>query len=77
MLHNIEHSIGSAYGAGTGVAVEIDGIKAGSTILAVVTKSPTSGNAVGRDPAAFTAADGSISSASIATTGLIVYCIWR
>lgn len=76
-MYNLEHSIGSAYGAGTSVAVEIDGIKSGSTILAVITKSPTSGNAVGRDPAAFTAADGSISSGSISTTGLIVYCIWR
>jgi hypothetical protein len=72
----IEHSIGSNRGAATSVAIGISGIRAASTILAVITRGVTGGAPTGRDPAAFTAAAGSISSGSIDTTNMFVLCVW-
>lgn len=74
----IEHSEGSALGADVGTPILISGIRATSTILAVVTRPlSTGGPGTGRDPAAFTPAAGAISSGSIDTAGLTVHCVWQ
>lgn len=74
----IEHSEGSAVGAATSQPIAISGIRAASTILAVITRPvATGGPGTGRNPASFTPAAGSISSGSIDTTGLYVHCVWQ
>jgi hypothetical protein len=74
----IEHSEGSGLGAGIGTPISVGGIRSTSTILAVITRpASTGGPGTGRDPAAFAVATGSISSGTIDTTGLIVYCVWQ
>lgn len=59
---------GSGAGAATGVAIPFGGIRTTSVLLAVVQHSGA-GGAVGLNPGAFTIANGSIQSATIATTG--------
>jgi hypothetical protein len=67
----IDHSIAPAHGAGTGVAIAVPGLLSTDTLLAVIStdKGDAGITVAGHNPGAFTAASGSMSSATVDTAG--------
>jgi hypothetical protein len=58
-----------AAGAATGVAISVPGIRAGSRLLAVIAHDVSNNVLTAHNPGAFVVGAGSITSASVNTTG--------
>ena len=69
------HSVVGAVGAGTGVAIPVSGIKTGNVLLAVI-KFTGTGAPTGLDPAAFSVGAGTITSATLNTSGNQLCVVW-
>ena len=65
-----------AVGAGTGVAIPVNGLRSGDVLLAVFRHSGP-GLAAGLDPGAFTVSANSIQSASVSTTGYMLAILYH
>lgn len=70
-----QHSIAGATGKAAGQAIAVPGVTADSVLLAVI-QYDTDGEIVGTDPADWTAGSGTITSASLNTTGYKLSVIW-
>lgn len=67
-LPGFETAIAQATGAATSTSIPVGGILSGSELLAVIEHDGGT-SVAGLDPAAFTASDGAIESASLDTSG--------
>jgi hypothetical protein len=73
-----DQHVASVHGAGTGVAIALPSMVSTDTIVAVVQheRAAAGTSIVGLDPGAFTAANGSMSSASVSTADKIVCVVF-